>query len=135
MPETSLSPSAAEVNSGLTLHSTFSGSGHPVKHADFDGGARRRPSEVRRFRLWHWILSLIDEIFLEGVVIFCADRFKHLPAIDPPAQRARTRGKILIAPAAPPPQTSRDFVPWRFLDAGRQSAWLGRHPDIQKPYS
>jgi hypothetical protein len=47
-------------------------------------------------------------------------------------QQARTRGKIPIAPAAPPPQTSRDFVPWRFLDAGRQSAWLGRHPGIQK---
>ena len=34
-------------------------------------------------------------------------------------QQARTRGEIPKAPAAPPPQTSRDFVPWRFLDAGR----------------
>jgi len=40
-------------------------------------------------------------------------------------QQARTRGKIPIAPAAPPPHTSRDFVPWRFLDAGRKSAWKG----------
>src|SRR5712671_4878242 len=40
-------------------------------------------------------------------------------------QQARTRGKIPIAPAAPPPHTSRDFVPWRFLDAGRNSAWKG----------
>jgi hypothetical protein len=29
--------------------------------------------------------------------------------------------------------TSRDFVPWRFLDAGRHSAWKGRHPGVQKP--
>ena len=29
------------------------------------------------------------------------------------------------SPAAPPPHTSRDFVPWRFLDAGRHSAWMG----------
>jgi hypothetical protein len=27
--------------------------------------------------------------------------------------------------AAPPPHTSRDFVPWRFLDAGGHSAWKG----------
>jgi hypothetical protein len=38
-------------------------------------------------------------------------------------QQARTHGKIPIAPAAPPPHMSRDFVPWRFLDAGRKSAW------------
>ena len=44
-------------------------------------------------------------------------------AIQP--QQARTCGKILIAPAAPLPHTSRDFVPWRFLDAGRHSAWKG----------
>jgi hypothetical protein len=25
----------------------------------------------------------------------------------------------------PPPHTSRDFVPWRFLDAGHNSAWKG----------
>ena len=37
-------------------------------------------------------------------------------------QQARTCGKIPIAPAAPPPHTSRDFVPWRFLDAGYKSA-------------
>jgi hypothetical protein len=30
-----------------------------------------------------------------------------------------------MRPAAPPPHTSRDFVPWRFLDAGRKSAWKG----------
>jgi len=29
-------------------------------------------------------------------------------------QKARTRGEIPIAPAAPPPHTSHDFVPWRF---------------------
>jgi len=31
---------------------------------------------------------------------------------------------LRIAPAAQPTPTSRDFVPWRFLDAGRQSAWM-----------
>jgi hypothetical protein len=40
------------------------------------------------------------------------------------ASQARTCGKIPIAPAAPPPHTSRDFVPWRFLDAGRKTAWI-----------
>jgi hypothetical protein len=30
-------------------------------------------------------------------------------------------------------QISRDFVPWRFLDAGRHSAWRGRHAGVQKP--
>jgi hypothetical protein len=39
-------------------------------------------------------------------------------------QQARTRGKIPIAPAALPLHTSRDFVPWRFLDAGRKSALI-----------
>jgi hypothetical protein len=48
-------------------------------------------------------------------------------------QQARTPGKIPIALAAPPPQTSRDFVPWRFSAAGRRSAWLGRHPGGRKP--
>jgi hypothetical protein len=38
-------------------------------------------------------------------------------------QQARNRGIIPIAPAAPPPHTFRDFVPWRFLDAGRHSTW------------
>ena len=36
-------------------------------------------------------------------------------------QQARTCGKIPIAHAAPPTLTSRDFVPWRFLDAGQQN--------------
>ena len=39
-------------------------------------------------------------------------------------QQARTCGKIPIAHAAPPTLTSRDFVPWRFLDAGRNTAWI-----------
>jgi hypothetical protein len=48
-------------------------------------------------------------------------------------QQARTCGKIPIAHAAPPTLTSRDFVPWRFSDAGRRSAWIAsscRHPKI-----
>jgi hypothetical protein len=48
-------------------------------------------------------------------------------------QQAQTRGKIPMAPAAPPPHISRDFVPWRFLDACPRSAWVGRHPGVQKP--
>jgi hypothetical protein len=31
-------------------------------------------------------------------------------------------GQFPIAPAAPPVHTDRDFVPWRFSDAGRISA-------------
>src|SRR5260370_8442826 len=33
------------------------------------------------------------------------------------------RGETPIV-AAPPPFPTRDFVPWRFSDAGRRSAWL-----------
>jgi len=46
-------------------------------------------------------------------------------------QQAPTCGKIPITHAAPPTLTSRDFVPWRFSDAGRRSAWIAsscRHP-------
>jgi hypothetical protein len=45
--------------------------------------------------------------------------------------QARARGKMPIAPAAPLPHTSRDFVPWRFLDAGRHRAWKG--PSCRRP--
>jgi hypothetical protein len=38
--------------------------------------------------------------------------------------QASPRGQIPIASAAPPPPTSRDFVPWRFSDAGRHSPWM-----------
>jgi hypothetical protein len=37
-------------------------------------------------------------------------------------QQAQACGKIPVAPAAPPSHTSRDLVPWRFLDACRKSA-------------
>jgi hypothetical protein len=36
------------------------------------------------------------------------------------SSQVRARGKIPIAPAAPSVPTSRDFVPWRFSDAGRR---------------
>jgi hypothetical protein len=48
------------------------------------------------------------------------------------ASRHHRRGPLaaqipIAEPAARPTErTSRDFVPWRFSDAGRQSAWLGR---------
>ena len=29
--------------------------------------------------------------------------------------------------------THRDFVPWRFSDAGRHAAWMGRHAGVRKP--
>ena len=51
---------------------------------------------------------------------FAAKPIAATASIQP--QQARTCGKIPIAPAAPPPHTSRDFVPWRFLDAGYKSA-------------
>jgi hypothetical protein len=37
---------------------------------------------------------------------------------------ASLRGQIPIEPAAPPAPTSRDFVPWRFSDAGGRSPWM-----------
>src|SRR5262249_53384855 len=54
-----------------------------------------------------------------------------LAAASPHHRRTRARGQIPIAPAALLPPTSRDFVPWRFSDAGRWSAWIippSRHP-------
>ena len=48
-----------------------------------------------------------------------------------PGTQITYRSKISIAPAALPLHTSRDFVPWHFLDAGRRSAWIAsscRHP-------
>ena len=46
------------------------------------------------------------------------------PSISP---RSRRPASIPIEPAAPPRPTSRDFVPWRFSDAGLQCAWPVRH--------
>src|SRR5262245_22330906 len=44
------------------------------------------------------------------------------------AYHRETRGRaISIVIVAGQCRTSRDFVPWRFLDAGRLSAWTGRH--------
>jgi hypothetical protein len=48
-------------------------------------------------------------------------------------QQAKTRGEIPIALAAPPPHTSRDFVPWRFSAAGHRNAWIDLHPGGRKP--
>jgi hypothetical protein len=36
-----------------------------------------------------------------------------------------TPAQFPIEPTAPPVPTHRDFVPWRFSDAGRLSAWIG----------
>jgi hypothetical protein len=50
----------------------------------------------------------------------------------PPAARWQARGTLaaqipITEPAARPTErTSRDFVPWRFSDAGYRSAWLDR---------
>jgi hypothetical protein len=38
--------------------------------------------------------------------------------------QASPRGQIPITFAAPPPPTFRDFVPWRFSDAGRHGPWM-----------
>jgi hypothetical protein len=46
-------------------------------------------------------------------------------------RRTEARGQIPIPPAALLPPTSRDFVPWRFSDAGHWSPWIvppSRHP-------
>ena len=56
-----------------------------------------------------------------------------------PSGRAHTeshqpnRVQIPIETVAPPPPTSRDFVPWRFSAAGRNSAWIDLHPGSRKP--
>ncbi len=41
--------------------------------------------------------------------------------------RERRGRAISIVIVAGQCRTSRDFVPWRFLDAGHLSAWTGRH--------
>src|SRR5882762_11414892 len=57
---------------------------------------------------------------------------RRLLPVCPDKQTSRTETgtsekcqKISIAPQHRRCPTSRDFVPWRFLDAGRHSAWKG----------
>jgi hypothetical protein len=50
--------------------------------------------------------------------------------IHPPARR---RHQIPRAPLHRQCQTSRNFVPWRFLDAGRHSAWKRRRTACRSP--
>ena len=42
---------------------------------------------------------------------------------------------IPIAPSAPPAISSRDFVPWRFSDAGRTHPRLGLHSGVRETYT
>ena len=44
------------------------------------------------------------------------------------------RASIPIAPAAPPATTSRDFVPWRFSDAGPPRMPMVHHPGIRRTF-
>jgi hypothetical protein len=99
--------------------------------------SRQRPSPHRRIgfagsRPFNPVALSADRSFTPN----CASRFRRKPiaaadAIQP--QQARTRGEIPIAPAVPPPHTSRDFVPWRFSAAGHRNAWSGRRPGGRKP--
>jgi hypothetical protein len=52
------------------------------------------------------------------------------PSISPQSQRPAS---IPIEPAAPPRHTARDFVPWRFSDAGRRARGDVRAPASEKP--
>ncbi len=46
------------------------------------------------------------------------------PSKNYPALKSRTAAKSSWRPRHRRCPTSRDFVPWRFLDAGRKSAWI-----------
>ena len=59
-----------------------------------------------------------------GKIAYLAASFRHIDAC--------ARGEIPIV-AAPPPFPTRDFLPWRFSAAGRQSAWRDHHSGGRKP--
>jgi hypothetical protein len=50
----------------------------------------------------------------------------------PTTIEARRRHQIPIALAASHCQTARDFVPWRFSDAGHQSASIAHHSGVRE---
>src|ERR1700737_2389300 len=73
--------------------------------------------------------STITPIFAGGLTLLAASGSAEYAVL---AARSHARGmfaaQIPIAEhaARPTERTSRDFVPWRFSDAGRRSAWLDR---------
>jgi hypothetical protein len=64
-------------------------------------------------------------VFTEGVPLLPVHVLQQVNSLDGlQSPQASPRGQIPIASAASPPPTSRDFVPWRFSDAGRHSPWM-----------
>ena len=61
----------------------------------------------------------------------CASFRSHLRRTITAPHRPRP-ASIPIAPAAPPAISSRDFVPWRFSDAGRTHARLDLHSGVRE---
>jgi hypothetical protein len=62
--------------------------------------------------------------------LFCPrKRRRHQPSSD---LSCLARGQIPIAPAAPPQHHHRDFVPWRFSDAGCSAASTVRHSGVRE---
>ena len=96
----------AEERSAVNPHATFCGSGRratasrdPVLGVKFPGPTRQGCLQTRRCH---------------------PDSISAYP-------RARRRHQIPIALAASPYPTPRDFVPWRFLDAGSLPLWRARN--------
>jgi hypothetical protein len=93
----------------------------PSGHADACPGGQRK--------------SVCEPIF----TVACRPRWSICPKRLPQLHRAlpsrsstsiddRVYGaRISIAPAAPSPSPSRDFLPWPFAYAGRRCAWRRRH--------
>ena len=61
----------------------------------------------------------------------CASFRSHPPRTITAPHRSR-QASIPIAPAAPPAISSRDFVPWRFSDAGRTHAPLDLQSGVRE---
>ena len=59
-------------------------------------------------------------------------RFRSHPRRTITAPHRPRPASIPIAPAAPPAITSRDFVPWRFSDAGHSAVWMVRHAGVRE---
>src|ERR1019366_406352 len=102
-----------------------------VIHEDFGGFKRIRSNFHRIVMRLTAGKVLLDQSMLASESGSPSKPIAPTASIQP--HQARARGKIPIAPAAPPKHTSRDFVPWRFSAAGRLTAWIGRHPGGRKP--
>jgi len=124
--------------SGSTPHDAVASDPPPQQHPAFClASSRQRPSSHRyagfaATRATNLVVPRPDRSFKPANATMARGMpFAATASIQP--HQAKARSKIPIGLAAPPPHTSRDFVPWRFSAAGRLTAWIGHHPGSRKP--